>query len=179
MNRREWCGNVAKLVSPSFPEDATAALLDMLPAFRHMPDTLFCEATVIEVARVKRRQTIPAFDEITAVLNEYRRTFVFEPPVRPRLDAPEPERPDTGPNLCDEEREAVLAAFRAKMHASWAETHAGLGEFRPPVFDLPLRDVTLKGEALRRARLEAGIDVPVPELDDEFGPPPPDTEQAA
>ena len=91
-NRRVWCVSLAKLVSPSFPEDAAKALCDMLPAFRHMPDGVFTEDTLVAVATSKRRQTIPSFDEIALVLNAARR----ELPVANAL--PPPDAPGLGPD---------------------------------------------------------------------------------
>jgi hypothetical protein len=155
--RRLWCAALAKLVSPSFPDDAAAALCDILPALKHLPEPLFNEDTLIQVAGTKRRQTIPAFDEILVVLNAYRRDFIHEPP-RPALTAPPDALPETGPNMTPEQREAVLKDFGAKWAAMKAESLASSAEPKPP----PLRDVTLKGEALRKSREERGLNVPAP-----------------
>lgn len=63
-----------------------------------------------------------------------------------------------GPDMTPEQREAVLRTFRAKLSLARGRP-SGPG----PGGDRPLRDVTLKGEALRQARKAAGIEIPVPE----------------
>jgi hypothetical protein len=63
-----------------------------------------------------------------------------------------------GPSMTPEQREAVLRQFRAKLALSRGRP-SGPG---PASDGRPLRDVTLKGEALRQARKAAGINIPVP-----------------
>lgn len=157
MTRREWCAALAKLVSPAFPVEAQQALIDMLPALRHLPDALFTAETLGDVAMAKRRQTVPAFDEIVRALNEYRRTFLPDPTLR--LAGPKVE-PDEWTRPPPEEVKAVsemLTSWRreraAQVLAEEAEQRARRPEFR---------DVTLKGEHLRRSREARGIVVAAP-----------------
>lgn len=153
--RRRWCASLAKLVSPSFPDDAAAALTDMLPALKHLPDSLFTGRTLIEVAERRfapksGRQSVPAFDEIVATLNHYRRTYLPDPTLR--IDAPREPEARRGP--CPEELAAVTETL-----TSWRQEVAARRVSNPQPEARPLRDVTLKGEALRRSREACGLHV--------------------
>jgi hypothetical protein len=156
LSRRQWCGMVGLLCAPTIADDATEALIRMLPALQHFPDYLFTPETAQAVAEGPRRLACPDFAEIKTALNAYRKEFIHEP--YPALSAPNPALPDTGPNMTAEQREAVLKDFGAKWAAMKAESLPPGGEPKPA----PLRDVTLKGDALRQARAAAGIDIPVP-----------------
>jgi hypothetical protein len=156
MTRREWCGSLAKLVSPAFPNEAAAALIDMLPALQYLPNELFTAATLTEVAMVKRKQSVPAFDELIGALNHYRKHYIPDPTLRLALPACEPEQ-RKGP--CPEEVAAVteiLTCWRREMAekrvaAAEAEAQTAERERRP------LRDVTAKGEQLAAMRRARGI----------------------
>lgn len=166
MNRREWCAALAKLVSPSFPNEAASALIDMLPAFTNLPNHLFTEATLIEVAGTKRRQSVPAFDEIRGALNHYRKHYLPDPTLR--LAAP-PCDPETRKGPCPEEVAYVteiLTSFRREM------AQRRLDEAEELRDRAPLRDVTLKGDALRASRQARGCNVPVVPEDDGWRPAP-------
>lgn len=147
LNRRQWCASLAKLVSPAFPADAAKALVDMLPALRHLPETLFTADTLGHVAMAKRRQSVPAFDEIVSALNEYRRLFVHERPLALPSSVPAGRAPPDDAELQHvrgvvEQLQRDLAADRAAREA-----------LEPPGPVLrPLPDVTAKGEVLARIR---------------------------
>lgn len=157
MTRREWCTKLAMLVSPSFPVEATEALHRMLPAMQHLPDGLFNERSLMRVASVKRRQSVPAWDELIGALDEYRRTFLPDPTLRlasrPNADLPAGRLPP-GPEEVAIVTE-MLTSWRAEQIAREAERPKGQ-ESRP------LRDVTLKGRALAASRRARGCPVPVP-----------------
>lgn len=159
--RREWCAGLAKLVSPAFPADAAAALCDMLPALAHMPDRLFNADTMAHVALAKRRQSIPAFDEIVRALNDWRETFASDPP--PRLAPP----PESGRLPPTEAEVAAVTATLARHRVEMAEVRVKQAASQPPVRVVELPDVTLKGEALRRSREARGCPVPPAPADGE------------
>ena len=144
--RQEWCVALAKLVSPSFPQDAATALCDMLPAMQNLPDAVFNSDTLILVALVKRRQSVPAYDEIVNTLSAWRRTYLHEP--LPRLSAPRTEgrAPPTAT-----ERASVSATVRSIV----ADLAARAMTDDPPV--AILRDVSLTGTALADSRRRRGI----------------------
>ena len=154
LTRRDWCALVATLCAPGMEANATQSLWNMLPAFRHFPDFLFTPDTARDVALAPRRLAIPAFDEISKALNDYRRTYIHEP--RPALPAPEPVQPETGPRLTPEQREAVLRDFAVKNVLAARERRMGT-----PFGERPLRDVTMKGDVLRKSRAARGCNVPV------------------
>ena len=153
MNRRRWCATLAKLVSPAFPVEAGKALADMLPALAYLPDTLFTDATVTHVAMAKRRQSVPAFDEIVHALNDWRATYLPDPTLRlagrPNADLP--------PEKCTPPAEEVAAvvAMLAAHRRELAQSQVDAVMARPSIAQL--RDVTLKGEALAESRRARGI----------------------
>lgn len=157
MNRREWCSELAKLVSPSFQLEATEALHEMLPALQHLPDSLFCRRTLTEVAMAKRRQSVPAFDEIVRALNEYRATYVTDPTMRlaarPNHDLP----PDRIPPSPEEVR--IVTEMLTSYRREAAENAIRRAEQEPVRKALELPDVTLKGEHLAQSRAARGIKV--------------------
>ena len=145
-SRRQWCAALAKLVSPAFPADATKALVDMLPALRHLPEVLFCADTLGHVAMAKRRQSVPAFDEIVSALNDYRLTFVHEP----RLALPSPWQAGRGEPGAAEVRH-VRGAIEGLMADLDARRVAAAAADPGPVLR-PLADVAARGDVLERVR---------------------------
>jgi hypothetical protein len=152
LSRRQWCGMVGLLCAPTMADDATEALIRMLPALQHFPDYLFTEETAQAVAEGKRRLACPDFAEIKAALNAYRKEFIYEP--RPAI-APPPEPARKGPTQAEMEAVAasVAEALRgiAQSHAERVAKEAELGRPQTPL----LRDVQAQGQALgdlRRAR---------------------------
>lgn len=152
MTRYEWCMALAKLVSPSFPESANTALLDMLPALHHMGDNLFTPASLIHVAGNSSRQTVPSFREITVGLNEYRAAFVYEKPVVTKLPR-EADRPEPS-----ESERAYVTGLLEGHRAELLERDLADLAARPKPGTMP--DVTLKGEALAALRRLRGV-VPI------------------
>ena len=65
--KQKWAILLGGMVSPSFPGDAIEAITDMLPLF-DFPDEAFCTESAKAVARAKRRQPCPSFDEIEGAL---------------------------------------------------------------------------------------------------------------
>jgi hypothetical protein len=65
--RRNWVGKLALLCSPSFPNDTTKALLQILPHLDGYGDEYFTDTTAEAIAASKRRQSIPSLDEIVQV----------------------------------------------------------------------------------------------------------------
>ena len=158
LTRREWCRDLAKLVSPSFPVEAQAALVDMLPALSHLPDDVFTVDTIKAVAWAKRRQSVPAWDEIIKALNDYQARFPRDPTYRlsakPNADIPQGRLPP-GPEE---------VAMVTEMLTSWREEvvqSAIQRELDRPKghASRPLRDVTAKGDQLRDLRLARGCRV--------------------
>lgn len=150
MNRRQWCASLAKLVSPAFPADAAKALVDMLPALRHLPEVLFTADTLGHVAMAKRRQSVPAFDEIVTALNDYRRTFVHERPLALPSAVPVGRAPP-GEGEVRHVRGAI-EGLMADLDAARIKREA----MEPPGPVLrPLADVTAKGDELIRIRGQA------------------------
>jgi hypothetical protein len=91
MNRREWATALGAVCSPSFPADGAEALVDMLPLLGDFPDRAFNQETINLIGRMRRRQSIPALDEVSAGLGtwckENRVADVF------RLSAPDSDLP--------------------------------------------------------------------------------------
>ena len=144
--RQEWCVALAKLVSPSFPQDAATALCDMLPAMQTLPDAVFNADTLILVALVKRRQSVPAYDEIVNTLSAWRRTYLHEP----LRSLPAPRAESRAPPTATE-RASVSATVRSIV----ADLAARAMADDPPV--AILRDVSLTGTALADSRRRRGI----------------------
>lgn len=117
----------------------------------------------------------PSYGELVASLSPWWRDNRPRPTALPA--PPEPEPDPVGEQLTDEQRDQVLAEFRA----AWTALRSELAERRLPERERAagqLRDVSLKGDALRASRAARGCDVPVRD-DDELGPPPPDPDEEA
>jgi hypothetical protein len=119
----------------------------------------------------------PSYAELVGALSPWWREHRPRPTALP---PPEPAEPDAvGSQLTAEQRAQIADEFRS----TWNALRADWVTNQPLVSAedrRPLRDVSLRGEALRQARRAAGIDIPVPE-DDPLGPLPPplDEEEAA
>lgn len=87
MTRKEWCYMVANACSPAFPGPAMEALVGMLPLLANWPDAYFDGQSVADVATGKRRQAVPAADEISMIFRE-RRLASMPASVRMGGDAP-------------------------------------------------------------------------------------------
>lgn len=70
MTRREWATTLASICSPSWPEQAIEALVDMLPLLAEWPDQCFTLSTMKDIAGSKRRQAIPSYDEICTIFRQ-------------------------------------------------------------------------------------------------------------
>jgi hypothetical protein len=88
MTRREWATMLGTVCSPSFPADAVEAMVDMLPLLKDFPDRAFNADTVNLIGRMRRRQSCPALDEVSAGLSTWCRETL---PPGQRLGA----NPDT------------------------------------------------------------------------------------
>lgn len=68
--KAKWAVMLGNCVSPSFAADAIEAISDMLPLL-DFPEAAFTEESLKAVARHKRRQAIPSFDEIETALSAW------------------------------------------------------------------------------------------------------------
>jgi hypothetical protein len=66
--KKKWLAMLAKLVSPAFPTDAAEALNAMLPFLDDIPPEAFTRRGLEAVVAAKRRQAVPALDELRVAL---------------------------------------------------------------------------------------------------------------
>ncbi len=69
--QEKWLLMLAKLVSPAFPEQASAALSAFLPFLEDIPEGAFTKRSLEAVAAAKRRQAVPSLDELRVPLLEW------------------------------------------------------------------------------------------------------------
>lgn len=179
LSRRQWCGMVGLLCAPTLADDATAALIRMLPALNHFPDYLFTEDTAKAVASAERRLACPAWDEISKVLNAYRKEFIHEP--RQALPAPAPP-PGREPPTEDELQAVseILASWKRETAERRIAEAEGGSVWVPPGLRPPRERVKAPPEVraiqeqrdaefLRRSREARGLKVPPPKTIDPEG----------
>lgn len=111
--RADWCLLLANACSPSFPDGACQALEGMLPLLADWDDGYFTVETARAIGCMKRRQIIPALDEINAAFlarDAARRAALPAPSVPLRLVS-EVVRPSS------EERRRIAAEVRMAVAA--------------------------------------------------------------
>jgi len=62
--REKWLLMLAKLCSPAYPDQASEALSAFLPFLTDLPDEAFTRRSLETVVAAKRRQPVPALDEL-------------------------------------------------------------------------------------------------------------------
>lgn len=114
--RSDWCLLLANACSPSFPDAACQALEAMLPLLADWDDGYFTIETARAIACAKRRQIIPALDEINAAFmaRDAARRAALPPPAPPLRLVSTAARPSAAERqrIAAEVRQAV-AALRA------------------------------------------------------------------
>jgi hypothetical protein len=148
MTRREWATTLGTVCSPSFPADAVEAMVDMLPLLKDFPDRAFNSDTINLIGRMRRRQSCPALDEVSAGLSTWCREHL--PPdqrmgANPQTAriAHQPTPPDPGEKARIGEALALLA--ENMRQAAYAKSQ------RPEV-----KPAYLTGDALAAVRAKYG-----------------------
>jgi hypothetical protein len=119
--RRSWAAKLAMLCSPSWPKEATEAIIDILAHLTAYGDEYFTDATAEAIASSRRRQSIPSLDEIVQVFSAKR---YDDMPAHVRMGGdPKPLKqvvqqfvpdPDDVKVVSLARAERVVAALRAK-----------------------------------------------------------------
>jgi hypothetical protein len=150
MTRREWAVSLGTVCSPSFPADAVEAIVDMLPLLTDFSDAAFCADTVNLIGRMRRRQAIPALDEISAMLGVWQKERL--PPAQRHGANPDMGRIQHEPVPVDP-AEKMAVGHKLTMLAQEMRERAEAAE---PERE-SVRPAFLYGEALRLAREQAGM----------------------
>jgi hypothetical protein len=160
MNRRQWAMMLGSVCSPSFPADAIAAIVDMLPMLAKWGPEFFTQRTVEDIATAERRQACPGLGDITAVFAQRRRealpvTLRMGASISPALPAPEAREATPEEIAHVTERVAQAKAILAEAGARRAAA-SGRGEAK-------INPRHLTGDHLAQARRAAGIPHLVPD----------------
>jgi hypothetical protein len=145
-HQKKWTAFAAKLVYPTDPPRAAAALLVFLPLFK-LPDDSFTVASAEAVAMGPRRLAIPSFDEVAVPLFAWWRDHRPDRHAIQAASSPYPALP--GPVLPDRPTDEAKAAVAAVVAAFVAEVRAKDTYRRPEV-----KPAYLTGDALARLRAE-------------------------
>jgi hypothetical protein len=115
--RTDWCLLLGNACSPSFPDAACQALEAMLPLLADWNDSYFSIETARDIACAKRRQIIPALEEIVLVFRtrDRARVTLARPARVLRIFGPfEPPTPEQRAESIARARQ-VIAELRAGM----------------------------------------------------------------
>jgi hypothetical protein len=144
----QWIAIAATLINPAFKGDVVKALAAYRPHLLEVfPPNAFTALSARCVAEAERHGPVPDWGVVSKVLREYVRDFV---PRAHQAALPPPE-PPRRPNA---EELAALEASAARFHQEAAARSVAHAE--AAARGCGLRDVSLKGDALRVARQEAG-----------------------
>lgn len=149
MTRREWAIMLGTVCSPSFPADAVEAMVDMLPLLKDFPDRAFNADTINLIGRMRRRQSCPALDEVSAGLSTWCREKL--PPDQRMGANPTTARITQEPAPFDPDAKARIGEALELLAQEFREKSAAKAE-KPQV-----KPAYLTGEHLAAVRATYGI----------------------